>query len=453
MQNQGKVVELLTGIFATFAATNKKYQPMKYVFTIMIMSVLITDAAAQHTTLIFDSFNDNSNNWGVEDNASAKTSVSGSHYYFENRTSSQYLSWKTLPLGFETNFEVWTVADHRAGVKDFGYGVLFGGSDASNCFEFIISFDGHFKVGYFNYGTWTTIQDWTFSSAINTTAGSTNDVGVISQYGTWHFMVGLTEVSSTPARALYGYNFGMAVENYQTIGFDDFEVIKGIYVEPIGDVVEDWSDPADEAEAEEWTEEDEAWLEALLTEDAEGENDKQHPDPNTLPVNSALMVPSDFAGRLNLIACDYPNNFANVRGEKKPSEEFDLIDSYYSLVTMDGLDEVSFSPGFASNNLSFHASFSSTNKSEAMRFYDTIKLKLLDASIDCTGLVYDERIADDPESAIPYSTYWLPFNLDETAATDFADFYMELEFLKFFQIDDDFNMTDEWTVTLRIGKL
>lgn len=430
---------------------------MKTILAIFVLLLTSFLGVAQYSTLVSETFSTNANNWVQPDNADAKLLVNGSNYYFENRDEGQYLSWLSLPMGSERNFEVWAMTQHLSGVENYGYGLVFGGSDQFNCYEFLVSKNGYFKIGYYEYGTWKTIMDWTVSSALNTYSGSTNDIGVVSINGLWHFLIGETEVATLSSRTFFGSNFGLAVENRQAVAFDDFEVISGIYSDeaPVKVEMTEWvleEEPVAEEEFE-WTEEDEKWLEELLDEYEDETTKATFPDPGSLPVNRSLVVPSGLVAKLQLVVCDYPNNFASVRGEKLPAGDFFTGENYASLLYLDGFDDCYFNMDFAGNRLNFHANFVSSDKTTALRFYDDMKLQMLDVEFGCSSFVFDETIDEDPESVIPFVTYWIPFNLSEPAATVFREFVMELEFMKSFNLTETYEMVDEWIVTLRIKSM
>jgi hypothetical protein len=398
---------------------------MKKILSLFVCAIVLSFAArAQYTTLIYDTFVDNVNGWAQEDNSSAKLAIRDGQYYFENRGTGQYHTWKYKYLGSDPNFEVWAVTQHVSGVDNWGYGLHFGGSNADNCYEFMIAANGYFKVGTFSGGTWSDIIAWTTSSAIETYSGATNDVGVICKNGNWYFMINTTQVASLPARSLYGNNFGVLVENYQTVNFDDFEVLSGIFIE--GEEMDSWED--------------------------DSYDDIEFPDPSTLPINYALRIPATFDERLKTIICDFPNNFSSVRGALKEKGEYDLTNSFQSLISLEGFESCEFNQAFLSNDINFLGSYTSYDKDDALRVFNQMRQKLMSINTGCTALVYEDMNDSDPESAIPYSTIWLPFNLSEPAATDYNDFTLTLEVMKLFDFDQDFNMIDEWHVNLRVGK-
>lgn len=71
-------------------------------------------------------------------------------------------------------------AAHQAGAIDNFLGVIFRLQDAENFYLAVISSDGQYTIGKFVNDTYTALERWTPSEALNTGRGSRNRLGLLA---------------------------------------------------------------------------------------------------------------------------------------------------------------------------------------------------------------------------------------------------------------------------------
>lgn len=116
-----------------------------------------------------DRFIDNHNAWLEEQTAEYQLQLEPERYVFAHlRELGSWMVWKDCGFYFDKpKFHVHLVTEKLEGVDNNGYGLLWGLEDANNCFEFLISGDGHFRVAQYKKGEHLPIVAWTRSELIH----------------------------------------------------------------------------------------------------------------------------------------------------------------------------------------------------------------------------------------------------------------------------------------------
>ncbi len=142
-------------------------------------------------------------------------------YLFRNRKRSG--GGYIVPIPYysipRSGYSIEINAQHYDGVEDAGYGVKFGASGWTNCYNFNISANGYYRISKNENGVYSNLVTWTTSSIINKGSGTNKlEVRVYSNY-TEFYINGqyLRRLDIVP----FGSTAGLEVYNYQTIYYDD----------------------------------------------------------------------------------------------------------------------------------------------------------------------------------------------------------------------------------------
>jgi eukaryotic-like serine/threonine-protein kinase len=115
----------------------------------------------------------------------------------------------------------------QAGPDNNGYGVILRYVDQNNFYRFDISSDGYYGFGYYKGDNWTSLIDWTESSAINQ-GDATNTITVLCKGSKFTFFINgekLTDFTDTTFSAGdIGLWAGAVEESGVKIAFDQLSV-------------------------------------------------------------------------------------------------------------------------------------------------------------------------------------------------------------------------------------
>jgi AAA+ superfamily predicted ATPase len=115
-----------------------------------------------------DRFANNQNSWFTGETADYVLKLEPERYVFEHlREQGSWMVWKDCGKYLDQpKFKMHLVTQKIEGVDNNGYGILWGLEDVSNCFEFVISGDGHFRIAQYKGGAYLVIVAWTRSETI-----------------------------------------------------------------------------------------------------------------------------------------------------------------------------------------------------------------------------------------------------------------------------------------------
>ena len=171
-------------------------------------------------TIVYDSFYSNRNNWGITDNNEAKLEIKNSKYYFEYKGDKGWTSTKIFDFDNTRDFKIEASIQKISGIKNNGFGIVFGRKDSDNQHQFLINALGSYSIDKYDNGSLNTLVDWTKSSAIKKENYSTNILKLEKRNGKFHYYVNNTLVYTGSNLELYGKRFGFAVFDPQKIAID-----------------------------------------------------------------------------------------------------------------------------------------------------------------------------------------------------------------------------------------
>ncbi|MBS4029348.1 MAG: caspase family protein [Ignavibacteriales bacterium] len=177
--------------------------------------------------LFSDNFYDNSNNWFIQDDATAFIQVEEGQYILEYLLEEKsWLSWRDLPA-INKDFSIEAKIEHISGVENYGYGLVWGLKDANNTYAFNISADGYYQVGKWDDGSWSNILEWTSSNDIRQGNYASNVLRIQRRGSNYEFYVNDIYLTSLSGLPFFGNKFGFNVNRHQRIAID-FVKVKNI---------------------------------------------------------------------------------------------------------------------------------------------------------------------------------------------------------------------------------
>ena len=178
--------------------------------------------AAQWTTVLFDNFSSNENNWVVGNQASEyfvklNRAIADGRYRWEveaARPNSILPSWL---MGYQVlDFHLIANCKHIGGSKaSSGWGMIFRIQDNQNYYSFRMTDQKFFAVSVQKEGQWTNLVDWSRTDAIK--PNGVNQLEVLAQGKHFIFTINGQVVSEVDDDHFSQGLVGLAIEGY-TLG-------------------------------------------------------------------------------------------------------------------------------------------------------------------------------------------------------------------------------------------
>lgn len=197
---------------------------------LLIFGILFFAASmAQDKIILRDDFNNNSNHWQQYSNAAAdvKVDIQRGMYQIDYKlkeTEDACTAWTEIELNENKNFRITAQLYKEKGVKDYGYGLLWGGTE-DNFYSFLISPGGFYCVGKVVDGKWNDITPgWQETETVSCGNHAFNKLTISKIGDTYHFEVNDLKVATMKLGTFFGNKLGFNVNNKQKIMVDWIEV-------------------------------------------------------------------------------------------------------------------------------------------------------------------------------------------------------------------------------------
>ncbi len=175
-----------------------------------------------------ETFADNHNEWLVNQTADYTLLLEPERYVFQHhRDTGCWMVWKDCGFYYDKpSFRIHVITQKIEGVDDNGYGLVWGLENADNCFEFVISGDGHYRIGKYEKGNHTAIVPWTRSQTIQQW-NTVNVLEIIREENELFFLINGTEVHRLEAKPLLtipGRKTGFVIYNANKVAFHSLSI-------------------------------------------------------------------------------------------------------------------------------------------------------------------------------------------------------------------------------------
>lgn len=204
---------------------------MKKSFVILLgLLFLLSGRAAAQTVVFEDEFKNNQNNW-----QEGKTAVSNVRvvpgremYQVQHKSKAAYdawTAWTSVDIDEQKNFRITALLYKEGGVKNYGYGILWGG-EIDNYYSFLVSPGGFYCVGKVVDGDWQDLTPggWIQSGIVNQGRKAFNKLAVSKIGNTYHFAINDREIATMKCGPFFGNKIGFNVNNKQKIMVDWIKV-------------------------------------------------------------------------------------------------------------------------------------------------------------------------------------------------------------------------------------
>ena len=177
-----------------------------------------TTTTTQSKTILFEGFNNKNNNWSETDNSENYASIQNGNYIVERKVSNGgYAPTIKKYIDTKRNFRITAQIKHVSGVKNNGFGIVFGRKNTDNQNQFFITTDGSYIINKTVNGKRSYIKNWTNSSHIKKGSGAYNYLKVQKEGGKVKFYINSKLVYTSYTTKFYGDRTGFIVYDKQKI--------------------------------------------------------------------------------------------------------------------------------------------------------------------------------------------------------------------------------------------
>ncbi|MAD98416.1 MAG: hypothetical protein CMB99_13915 [Flavobacteriaceae bacterium] len=175
-------------------------------------------------TIINEDFTSNKNGWATGSNDERSLDVRNGKYYFEYTGNKGYTTTKSYYINKKRDFKIESKIQKINGTQKNGYGIIFGRKDKENQLQFIITSGGKFAIDKYDNNNFSSIIDWTYSSAIKQGNYSYNTLKIEKKGTSYGFYINGTKVYTAYNLNLYGNRYGFSIFDPQKIAIDSFSI-------------------------------------------------------------------------------------------------------------------------------------------------------------------------------------------------------------------------------------
>lgn len=201
-------------LVATNGGSNPKPQPRRE-----------KDVDANLTTVFYDDFNDNNNDWSLGDDNTRTFSIRNGKFYFNHKLEDySYINSQYVNLDESKDFAIEAQFNKISGVQNNGFGLVWGRENSQNQYDFTVTGNGYFEVMKIKNGEFEELQGWTKSSYINQGNGATNKLTVKKLGNQLKFYINDYYVTATNYGAAFGNYLGFVVYDQQEVSIDYLDV-------------------------------------------------------------------------------------------------------------------------------------------------------------------------------------------------------------------------------------
>ncbi|WP_298883835.1 caspase family protein [uncultured Polaribacter sp.] len=171
-------------------------------------------------TILYDSFYSNKNGWAIADEDLTKLEIKNSKYYFQYTGNKGWTTTKGFDFDATRDFKVEASIQKISGIKNNGFGIVFGRQDGDNQHQFLINALGSYSIDKYENGKLNTLVEWTKSSAIKKENYSTNLLKMEKRGSKFYYYINNSLVYTGSYMKVYGKRYGFSIFDPQKIAVD-----------------------------------------------------------------------------------------------------------------------------------------------------------------------------------------------------------------------------------------
>ena len=184
---------------------------MKQYSLALFFFIISVQCFSQSRATFYDDFKNNKNNWLICNNAELATAMTAKGYSLNNKSKSGQGAYHDLPMSLKSDytFEATIIRDFNK--ENYGFGLMFGGSDPGNLYQFVIEVTGDYHFFKYENYKFVEIIPWSAVAGVNP-VGKANSIKIECRKGTLHFFINGIEVNQyknfQPKGTLHGIALG-----------------------------------------------------------------------------------------------------------------------------------------------------------------------------------------------------------------------------------------------------
>ena len=198
-------------------------QTVKYFSLILFALIFFTDVSKSqvNTVVINEQFNDNSNYWDLYDEPESMLSIRNGKYSMKGKMLGRAITSTIDYPGTENdNFKISVELTKLNGIDDNGFGLIWGGKDENNEYEFVISGNGQFKVIEWKNRIKKDLIAWTFYSNIKKWDNTTNRLRIEKRGESIKFYINDNYVAMVLSVENMGNRIGFVINETMEVAFN-----------------------------------------------------------------------------------------------------------------------------------------------------------------------------------------------------------------------------------------
>jgi hypothetical protein len=175
--------------------------------------------------ILDEKFENNAMRWDIVNNAySEKDILSGKYLLVGKSEGNAMTSTIDLPHLQDENFIISTSLSKLKGIDNNGYGLVWGGIDLNNEYEFVISGNGYFKITRWENGIKDELVGWTYNSIINKWDFGKNKLKIYHNGQLLRFYINDSYVAVLKNYKPFGQKTGFVLNEMMEIEIDEIVV-------------------------------------------------------------------------------------------------------------------------------------------------------------------------------------------------------------------------------------
>lgn len=172
-----------------------------------------------------ENFNNNTNNWVLDNNTIRETKIFNGRLYFEHKRNET--SWIMLSpkITNATNYEISTSIQKIKGVDDYGFGLILKATNGK-MLELIIASKGFYGIGIYENNNYKTLKKWTTSKTVKPGNFATNDFKIKKKGEQFQFFINNQLIDSHNIDNFNLAHAGFVIYRNQKISADYIKIKK-----------------------------------------------------------------------------------------------------------------------------------------------------------------------------------------------------------------------------------
>ncbi len=168
-----------------------------------------------------DDFEINHNYWWVGEDQNIVSKIENGKLTLDFKADNAFrVNWRELPINYEKDFQISAEFKQNSGIIDHGYGFVWGSSDISNLYYFIISSNGYASIFCKDNGNWQAIKKWTKFEGINE-IGEINKLKMVQKNKKLQFYINDELFFDSTGYRPFGKYIGFIVNNTMEVEIDN----------------------------------------------------------------------------------------------------------------------------------------------------------------------------------------------------------------------------------------